>query len=82
MYAHAVTRTGIGADDPAPDGVPQEEVENAIQGLLKRRLLVAVGAPRRASSQFRPNVLPTSSQSQPRGMPDYCGARPTGCGTS
>lgn len=43
MYAHAVTRTGIGADDPAPDGVPQEEVENAIQGLLKRRLLVAVG---------------------------------------
>lgn len=43
MYAHAVARSGIGADDPAPDGISQEEAENAIQGLLKRRLLVAVG---------------------------------------
>ena len=49
VYAHAVACSGIGPADLAPDGISQDEAENAIQGLLKRRLLVAA---READARF------------------------------
>jgi DNA-binding CsgD family transcriptional regulator len=43
VYSHAVERAGIREGEPALEGISQEEVERAVQGLLERRLLVAVG---------------------------------------
>lgn len=43
VYSHAVGRSGMREGEVMLEGISQEEVERAIQCLLERRLLVAVG---------------------------------------